>query len=74
MNEPGRYGNCKICGGELQPVFFIEEETVMEGPPGYQHPCRTGRIRRAVDYLVCDNCGHKECVDDTFDGPWHFKI
>ena len=66
----GKYGNCKTCGAELNPVFFIEDEIAYEGYGGARHPVRTGRKRRAVDYLVCDICGKKECVDNTFDGPW----
>lgn len=53
-----KYGNCSECGSSLIPVWFIEEE--------YE----TGRTRKAVDYLFCPNCLNKECVDDSFDGPW----
>lgn len=69
-----KYGTCSCCGEELSPVFFTEEETVMEGPAGYKHPCPTGRVRKAVDYLVCECCGHKEAVDDSFDGPWRYAM
>ena len=67
-----KFGTCKECGSDLVPVFFTEEEEVLEGPPGARYFCKTGRVRRAVDYLLCELCGHKECVDDTFDGPWHY--
>ena len=67
-----KYGTCARCGGDLSPVFFTEEEEILEGSPGARYLSKTGRIRRAVDYLVCDYCGHKEAVDDTFDGPWHY--
>lgn len=67
-----KYGICKRCGEELIPKFFIEEETVLEGPHPYQSYHKTGRVRQAVDYLFCDYCGVKEAVDDSFDGPWHY--
>lgn len=55
------------CGGQLLPVWFIEEETkVVAGAL-----LHTGRKRRAVDHLYCDSCFNRECVDDSFDGPWY---
>ena len=61
------YGECERCGGELKPVWFIEEEykTTNDG-----HKYRTGRKRRAVSHLTCDNCLKNYCVDDSFDGAW----
>lgn len=61
------YGVCDYCGGTLQPVYFNEEETVVE------HGCmrKTGRYRRAVSHLVCEICLKDFIVDDSFDGPWH---
>lgn len=63
------FGICGTCGCELEPSYFVEEEEII------QHGVRfkTGRIRRAVDCLVCHNCLRTECVDDSFDGPWMDK-
>ena len=60
------YGQCSVCGGKLEPSWFVEEEyTVIDG-----RLHKTGRTRHAVDYLYCTDCFHKETVDDSFDGPW----
>ena len=34
---------------------------------------RTGRVKNAVDYLYCPECGRTYIVDDSFDGPWQYK-
>lgn len=60
------YGQCE-CGGTLHPIFFTEEETVVQ----HGVMCRTGRKRRAVSCLVCEECLRSYTVDDTFDGPWY---
>lgn len=61
------YGECCECGAPLEPVWFTEYEyKVIKG-----HMYKTGRKRIAVDSLVCPYCLHVECVDDSFDGPWH---
>ena len=39
----------------------------------YGSLCETGRVRDAVDYLECDDCLMIECVDETFDGEWHYE-
>ena len=67
VNE-NRFGECFECGAPLKAEWFIEEEYSTEY--GIQH--RTGRKRRAVDYLYCPCCGKKFCVDDSFDMPWHY--
>lgn len=61
------FGICPECGYSLEAVWFVDEEykTTQFGAM-----YRTGRKRWAVDYLVCEVCGKKQCVDDTFDGPW----
>ena len=60
------YGKCEKCGEVYQPIFFTEEETkVVNGAMIF-----TGRKRKACSHLECPCCGNKECVDDTFDGPW----
>ena len=61
-----KYGNCLVCGFPLEPIWFTEKEYVTHN--GIM--CETGRTRRAVDFLVCSHCLHRECVDDSFDGPW----
>lgn len=63
------YGYCVECGHSLEAVFFIEKEEKICG--GVR--ILTGRVRKAVDYLYCPICGHKETVDDTFDEPWRYE-
>lgn len=57
---------CTKCGCKMKPVYFIEEEYTC------QNGClfKTGRKRKAVSHLVCENCLTNECVDDSFDEPW----
>lgn len=61
------FGSCSYCGGELKPVWFIDEETVVEHGIMY----KTGRKRRAISHLVCENCLKREVIDDSFDGDWY---
>lgn len=61
-----KYGCCPECGAPMEAVWFEEEETKTFQGTMYN----TGRKRRAVDYLVCPICFIRECVDDSFDGPW----
>lgn len=63
------YGNCS-CGYHLEPVYFEEQEEKI-CKDGFRY--KTGRYRKAVSHLVCENCGKNHCVDDTFDGPWYNK-
>lgn len=60
------YGKCEDCGCNLEPIWFLEEETIVDSGCMY----KTGRVRRAVSHLVCPVCLHNYCVDDTFDGTW----
>lgn len=62
------FGRCPDCSGELMPVYFTEEEYVVE-PSGIRY--KTGRKRKAVSHLVCKVCLKNICVDDTFDGGWY---
>lgn len=62
------YGACPVCGEYLQPIWYVEHEEVVENGIRYE----TGRMKDAVSHLECDRCGHKELVDDTFDGQWHY--
>lgn len=66
-----KYGYCSECHYPLSPVWFIEEEIKITKFGGITSNYKTGRKRKAVDYLLCKCCGHKECVDDTFDGDWY---
>lgn len=60
------FGICPQCEVNLVPIYFWEEEeSLHEG--SY---IKTGRVRKAVDYLICPYCGEKHAVDDSFDGPW----
>lgn len=61
-----KYGICSKCNIPLDPVWFTETEYNVEY--GIRH--KTGRKRKAVDYLICPNCLSKVCVDDSFDRPW----
>ena len=61
------FGLCPDCEEPLEAVWFTEEEYKTTS---FGAKYRTGRKRRAVDYLVCDCCGRKCCVDDSFDGEW----
>ena len=61
---------CRKCGEEMTPIMFKEEEYVTECGISY----KTGRYRRACNYLLCEYCGNKETVDDDFmAGPWIMK-
>lgn len=65
------YGVCE-CGSALMPIWFTEEEYESISYSGGSMSVRTGRKRHAVSHLECPMCGRKECVDDSFDGPWHY--
>lgn len=60
-----RYGKCS-CGGSLFPVWFTEEETVIDGGRMF----KTGRERKACSHLTCTKCLSNEGVDDSFDSPY----
>lgn len=70
--DKGDHGVCPVCGYALQPEMFTEEETRVDP---YTHALhKTGRVRRACNYLFCPNCGKKEAVDDDyFAEPWRYK-
>lgn len=61
------FGTCDRCGGDLHPIWFVEEETKVE----HGTMCKTGRKRTAVSHLTCNNCLKNFAVDDSFDGPWY---
>lgn len=61
------FGLCPYCGSPLEAVWFTEDEYKISSSGA---PYKTGRTRRAVDYLFCEPCGKKQCVDDSFDGEW----
>lgn len=60
------FGEC-TCGAPLVPIWFTEFEYAQTNT-GLQY--KTGRHRRAVSHLLCENCGREFPVDDSFDGPW----
>ena len=62
-----KYGKCKDCNIDLEPVWFEEEEYKIE----YGRKYRTGRKRKAVSHLICPYCMKKYVVDDSFDGNWY---
>lgn len=49
---------CEDCGAQMEPVWFKDRRN-------------DGRVRLAVDYLICPCCLATQCVDDSFDGPWY---
>jgi len=51
----------------MMPIWFEEEEMKVKYGGWY---C-TGRTRTACSHLECHYCGHRDCVDDSFDKPWH---
>lgn len=67
MTDDYRFGFCPKCGYPLEPVCFIEEEYKIT-KDGFRY--KTGRTRYAVSHLECENCLSRQCVDDSFDGPW----
>lgn len=62
-----KYGTCSMCGGQLCPVWFEEEEIKVVN----SSIIHTGRKRIACSHLECSTCLHKECIDDTFDSKWN---
>lgn len=54
-----RFEICTHCRTAMKPVYAKEVDE------------KNNRWRIIVDYLVCPFCGEIQCVDDTFDGPWH---
>ena len=60
-----RFGLCE-CGAPLKAMWYIAKECNK-----YEH--ETGRVKNAVDYLYCPECGRTYIVDDSFDGPWQYK-
>lgn len=61
------YGRCERCGTSLEPIWFTEEEIkYVKGSM-----IKTGRVRQAVDVLICPHCLKQYCVDDSFDGNWY---
>lgn len=66
LHTISKFGECSSCGAPLEAVWFTEYEyKTFDG-----HIYKTGRKRRAVDYLVCTDCYRHVCIDDSFDGPW----
>ena len=53
----------------MMPIWFEEEESWI-GYDGREY--KTGRKRTACSHFECPECFETECVDDTFDGPWHY--
>lgn len=67
MNYKNKFGKCPYCGSDLSPVYGTEDEFIIKN----SHLIKTGRKRRIVAYLQCEACFKKQCVDDSFDGPWY---
>ena len=67
MNYNNKYGKCPYCNGNLIPSWGTEEEFIVE----HNNLIKTGRKRRIVAYLQCEDCLKKQQVDDSFDGLWY---
>lgn len=61
------YPQCPKCDSVMQPIYFIDEEEIIRNGIRY----KTGRTRKAVSHFECPICSDRECVDDSFDEPWH---
>ena len=57
------YGTCDLCHTPLKAEWFYEKEHD-------ERMLHTGRVRKAVNCLVCPNCLKEYVCDDSFDGPW----
>ena len=53
---------------KLRPIWFTEIERVVNGT----FLVETGRQRKAISHLVCENCLKKAPIDDSYDGEWHY--
>lgn len=67
LHTTSKFGECSSCSTPLEAVWFTEYE--YKTADGIMY--KTGRKRRAVDYLVCPECDKHTCVDDSFDGNWY---
>lgn len=66
MVSANKIGLCPKCGYHMEVEQWFEEKEYDK------NGILTGRTRLSASCLVCPNCLHKECIDDTFDGPWHY--
>ena len=71
MLEQG-FTKCPVCNNnakweEYSSSWGTEEEFIVQN----NHLIKTGRKRRIVAYLQCENCFKKQAIDDSFDGPWY---
>ena len=55
---------CSRCDIIMKYIWLTEKEYY----PKSNTP--TGRTKHACSHLECDNCGKRECADDSFDGDW----
>lgn len=53
------------CGQEMIPICFEDKE--------FKDGHFTGRVRIAIDYLLCEICGERLTTDGSLDGEWRFK-
>lgn len=51
---------CPRCGNDMYIVYSEISEYNKYGTP-------TGRSKRIANYLLCEYCGKKETIDDSFD-------
>ena len=57
-----KFGMCERCGKSLSAEWFKEEECI--------NGIKTGRVRKSISFLFCENCFNNYCVDDSFDEVW----
>ena len=55
--------SCPFCGITMQAVWYREKELDAHGIP-------TGRTYKACSCLLCDSCGYRETVDNSFDASY----
>lgn len=72
--DEAKYGCCPKCGYKLEPVWYEEpeDEALYIRECGKQKGY-TGRYHKAVDYLLCECCGHRECTDGSFDDRYYYR-
>ena len=61
-----QYPICERCKTEMVPDWFLEDEfKIIDGSL-----CKTGRVRRNVNFFYCPCCFDKAPTDDSFASPW----
>lgn len=59
--EPYKF--CENCGHWMTPIYYQDKNIYVK------NGIKTEKNILRCSYLVCENCGSKECVDNSFDKP-----